>query len=268
MKQEHVAARLLRALSGKTQEQMAEAIGADRSLIAQFELGLVAPSRDHLKRMAQATGVTLADVDDLLKMVETFQVPRRRLGPSTEDLLADLIEKLRAPLDAARRRLLALPRPDRPPRAEDRDEAEDQWSRLRELSEEMWPVVVRVAAEFHTWALCERVCEESVQEASRDLERATALARLAREIADRVRGPEGWRHRVQGYAAAHEANVLLAAGQLEAAETGLREARTLWSSGIDPGGLLDPGRLLRFEAALGWSQGSGDAQDTVRAPRP
>ena len=243
-------ARVLRALSSKTQEQMADAIGADRSLIAQFELGLVIPSRDHLKRMAQATGFTLADVDDLLKVIETFQRVRQRLGPSAADLLAELMEKLRVPLDTARRRLLALPRPARPPRAEDRREAEEQWSRLRELAEETRPVVVRVAAEFHTWALCERVCEESAQEASRDLERATALARLAREIADRVQGPEGWRHRVQGYAAAHAANVLLAAGQLEAAEAGLLVARTLWSSGSDPGGLLDPDRLPRFEATL------------------
>src|SRR4051812_45972149 len=198
MRQEHVAARLLRALSGKTQEQMAEAIGADRSLIAQFELGLVAPSRDHLKRMAQAIGITLADMDDLLKMVETFQQPRRRPGPGTEELLEELMEKLRAPLDAARRRLLALPRPDRPPRTEDRQEAEDLWCRLRDLPEKTRLTVVRVAGEFQSWALCERVCEEALQAMSRSREEAAGLARLAREIADRVRGPEGWRPRVQG----------------------------------------------------------------------
>jgi tetratricopeptide (TPR) repeat protein len=111
-------------------------------------------------------------------------------------------------------------------------------------------VVVRVAEEFQDWALCEAVCEESTRAASRKVEEAAALAWLAREIADRVRGPEGWRSRMRGYAAAHEANVLRVSGELRAAEIAFEQATRLWLSGADPAGLLDPGRLPDLEASL------------------
>jgi hypothetical protein len=48
--------------------------------------------------------------------------------------------------------------------------------------------VVRVAREFQSWALVERLCDESAAEASRDAGRAAFLARLAREIAERLPG--------------------------------------------------------------------------------
>jgi tetratricopeptide (TPR) repeat protein len=110
--------------------------------------------------------------------------------------------------------------------------------------------VVRVAEEFQSWALCERVCAVSTGEASRNVERAAAWARLAEEIADRVRGPEPWRNRLQGYALAHSANVLRVAGDLKASETAFERAWRLWQAGSDPEGVLDPGRLLDLEASL------------------
>lgn len=128
--------------------------------------------------------------------------------------------------------------------------AGEQWALLKPRPEEHRLAVVKVAREFQTWALAERLCEESVTQASRNLDRAASLARLAREVADRVRGPARWRKRVRGYAAAHEANVLRVAGRLNEAEAGLVAARRLWKSGSDPAGVLDPGRLLNLEGAL------------------
>jgi hypothetical protein len=78
-----------------------------------------------------------------------------------------------------------------PAGAEDRQSAEALWSRLKDLTEEQQVTVVSVGAEFQSWELAERLMEESATEASRDLERAASLARLAREVADRVPGPEG-----------------------------------------------------------------------------
>jgi len=121
---------------------------------------------------------------------------------------------------------------------------------LKDLSVETRPDVVRVAEEFQTWALCEAASEQSVREASRDVESAASWAHLAREIAERVRGPESWRKRVQGYATAHEANALRVAGELKAAETTLLAGKLLWDSGSDPESVLDPGRLLEIEASL------------------
>jgi tetratricopeptide (TPR) repeat protein len=131
-----------------------------------------------------------------------------------------------------------------------RSRAGEQWERLKDLPEKLALAVVRVASELQNWALCERVCEESERAASRDLEEAEGLALLAREIAERVPGPEGWRNRVRGFAAGHLPNVLRVAGELKAAEAGFVEARQLWDSGSDPDMVLDPGRLLDLEASL------------------
>lgn len=128
--------------------------------------------------------------------------------------------------------------------------AGEQWTLLKDLPEDQQLAIVQVARDFQHWALMERVCEESVVQASRKLERAAFLARLGVEIAEKVRGPEGWRRRVRGYAGAHGPNVLRVAGEHKTAEAGLVEAKRLWEAGDDPLGVLDPGRLLDLEGAL------------------
>lgn len=132
----------------------------------------------------------------------------------------------------------------------DRERAEELWERLKEAPEKTREDVVRVAREFQRWALCERVCAESVTEASRDLQRSAALARLAQEIAERVPGPHGWRDRVRGYATAHVANILRVSGDLKGAEAAFVTAKHLWHAGSDPKAVLDPGRLPDLEASL------------------
>jgi tetratricopeptide (TPR) repeat protein len=124
------------------------------------------------------------------------------------------------------------------------------FGRLERLPQEARLAVVQVAEEFQSWALCERVCDASELEASRSVEQAAVWAHLARHIAERVRGPEEWRSRLQGYAAAHVANVLRVSGSLVLAEATLEEAKRLWHAGSDPVGVLDPGRLLDLEASL------------------
>jgi tetratricopeptide (TPR) repeat protein len=134
--------------------------------------------------------------------------------------------------------------------AYDRQRADELLGRLETLPRESRLAVIQIAEEFWSWALCERVCDISEREASRDVERAEAWATLARQIAERVRGPEEWRRRIQGYAAAHGANVLRVSGDLASAETAFEEAKLSWCAGSDPAGVLDPGRLLDLEASL------------------
>jgi tetratricopeptide (TPR) repeat protein len=124
------------------------------------------------------------------------------------------------------------------------------FERLERHGEAERPAIVRIGHEYRSWALCEKVCLASAREASRKVERAAAWASLAKEIAARIRGPEEWRNRVQGYAAAHAANVLRVSGELKAADVAFEEAKQLWRSGSDPDAVLDPGRLLDLEASL------------------
>ncbi len=131
-----------------------------------------------------------------------------------------------------------------------RQRAETLGSRLKDLPQDLRLALVQSTEEFQSWALCEWLCAESAREASRHWKRSAGLARLAREVAQRVSGPESWRNRLRGYSAAHGANSLRVSGELNAAEAAFEEAKRLWHSGSDPAPLLDPGRLLDLEASL------------------
>lgn len=128
--------------------------------------------------------------------------------------------------------------------------AGELFERLERQTEATRPAIVRVGKDYQSWAVCERVCMASAREASRKVERAAAWASLAEEIAARIPGPEEWRNRIRGYAAAHGANVLRVSGELKAADTAFERAKHLWRSGSDPAGALDPGRVLDLEASL------------------
>ncbi len=134
--------------------------------------------------------------------------------------------------------------------ATDRRRAEELFRRLSELSPQIRLAVVCVVDRYQTWALCQRACEASEREASRDLESAAGWASAAREIAAKVLGPEWWRHRVQGFAGGFGANLVRVQGELKPAAADFEVAKRLWLSGADPLGLLDPGRMLDLEASL------------------
>jgi tetratricopeptide (TPR) repeat protein len=134
--------------------------------------------------------------------------------------------------------------------AYDRQRAAELFRRLEGLPPAARLAAVEVSEEHWSWALCERVCEASEREASRDVERAAEWARLARRIAERVQGPEEWRDRLRGYAGAHVANVLRVSGDLVSADLEMETAKHLWKAGSDPAGVLDPGRLPDLEASL------------------
>src|SRR4051794_36805049 len=116
MRRENLKARLLRAVSGKTQEQVSEEIGDQPGLIAQIEQGKVVARHDYLERLAASDGLTAADAEEFLCLSETLRASRRRCGRSAKDLLEGLAEDLRSQTRASYERLLTLPHPDNPPR--------------------------------------------------------------------------------------------------------------------------------------------------------
>lgn len=141
-------------------------------------------------------------------------------------------------------------------------QAAELLANFKDATESQRSQVVKLAPRLQSWACAEWAAEASVRAASRSLDEAGAWARLAVEIAEQVRGPEGWRNRVKGFAAAHVANVLKAAGEFRAADAALEAAKRLWLSGFDPDLILDPGRLLDLEAAL--RRGQGRFNDALR----
>lgn len=147
-----------------------------------------------------------------------------------------------------------VPPLDEYPKPEDREPARwlarVQLLLLTPLSEEERLAVVGSARRYQHWALAELLADEAARCCSKSLEKAEAWARLAVEVAQRVRGPEGWQSRVRGYAASAGPNVLRVRGRHDEAEAGLEEAKRLWLAGSDPDNILDPGRLLDLEASL------------------
>ncbi|HYU31086.1 MAG TPA: hypothetical protein VEW48_02905 [Thermoanaerobaculia bacterium] len=236
------------ARTGIDQKEVSRILGREEIKDEDYEALLSAVTR----RPAEVEIVTgcLEDLEDLdeagdLTAEEQVEVER---GIREEKRL------LRSVFIEAARRSRALPALDVYPRPEEveaaRWHAEVLWSLMKDMTEDQQLAVVWAVRACRSWALMERVCEESVNQASGNLERAAFLARLAREIAERVQGPEGWCRCVVGYAAAHAPNVLRVAGELEAARVELEAAKQLWSSGSDPDRVLDPGRLLDLEASL------------------
>ncbi len=235
----------MRALSGETQKGFSRRTGIHPILLANYELDQIEPGPENLESAAKEAGLTVAAGEEILRLADTLRQPRERAGQGTADLVHELLASL---VSGVYRRLLRLPLPAGQPTSEDRLQAGDLWSRLKDLTESQALAVIRIAREFQNWALVERLCDESEVQASRDIERAGFLARLAREIAERIPGPEGWRQRVRAFAVAHIANVLRVAGKLKAAATLFEEAWRLWHAGA--GVLLDPGRLFDLEASL------------------
>jgi tetratricopeptide (TPR) repeat protein/DNA-binding XRE family transcriptional regulator len=250
MRRKNVQARVLRALSEKTQEQTAEDLGVTSALIAQIELDKVDVAPDLLAGLAATADLAVPDSDDILRLAETLRRSQRWRGPGGEVVLQELTERLRSHLQRTWRRLTALHLPLPASSTEVRRWAGELREKLESLSAQSRLAEGQDVEELQRWLLCEAACEQSVREASRDLDSASAWARLAREVAEQARGPEGARNRLRGYAVAHEANILRVVVELKAAESVLEEAKRLWDSGCDPYGVLDPGRLLHFEAAL------------------
>ncbi len=186
MRRDNVIARILRALSGKTQEQIGEDIGVHPSLIAQFELGKALPNRDHLERMAKRNGLNLEDADGLLRQYETLQQPRHRQGESPESLLDEMEGEVRTVMTAAYQSLLRLPLPPGAARTADPQRAAELFRELEELTQEERLAVVQSVRECQTLELLQRVCVAAEAETAENREGAEAWARVAEEIAARI----------------------------------------------------------------------------------
>lgn len=237
-------ARLFRAISGKTQEQFGNDTGIHPVTIADIERGKEKPGPRHLELMARDVGLSAADGEELLQFSDTLRKQRVRLGSNPKDFFSGLDETLRTRGERLFQRLLSLPLPGKDPKPEDRPQAAEQMAIQLELDEPTRSLLVRVTESYQTWALAERVAQASLEAVAQDLREARAWAALAVEIAKRVRGTDGWRKRVHGFALAHQARVMKAAGDGEAAEAAFEEAKKLWQAGADPDELLDGGRVF------------------------
>jgi tetratricopeptide (TPR) repeat protein len=249
MKRENLMVHLARALTGMTQKEFARHTGIHPVLLSRYESGAVVPHQNFQRALAGAD-LTLEEAEELLRHWETRRARRLRQGRGAEDLLTMIGDTSRSHARRAFQRLLRVSGPPSAPKAEDRTVVPEQLAALRAIPPEHRVSAAKVSRDLQNWALCEAAVLESVEFASRDLKEARVWAQVAVEIAERVKGPEGWCKRVRGYAGGATANILRVTGDHRAAEVELEAAKRLWLAGSDPDQLLDPGWLLDVEGAL------------------
>jgi transcriptional regulator with XRE-family HTH domain len=243
--------RVLRALRGWDQMELATAAGMDASSISHYETGRKVPSRRILGRLAVAVGVSASFVEScLLPVLSAARAAATRFtGEALDDPEGAATELGRALAGAGRSTLAtffsrlgsARRRPwerTGPPSPEDRIVAADLWQRLERRSAEERRFLVESCREFQLWSLAERLCHES--EALASGEEALELARLALRVAELAPGDEAWRSRLEGYVLISLANAQSVSGDPPAGDETFARACTLWERGAagDPGLLL------------------------------
>jgi hypothetical protein len=141
----------------------------------------------------------------------------------------------------------------------DRRQAAALWKTLQDLPARRWRLAVETERKHWTWALAERLCEESVRAAAHRADEAMELSRLGLRAAERAPVSEAWRSRLLGRVWAFVANARRVQGDLPGAEEGFLRSDRLWKAGAsaDPG-LLDASRPLDLKASLRRSQGRFD----------
>lgn len=248
---------LLAAMKNLNLKQIGAEIGMDGKIVS-YHLTKEAPLNDEqFELLLKGVKATPGDVAGAMICYEAL-VPNPALTPEERDVVETEVREVagwfRRRLTEAVPLSREVPPLDEYPRPFDAEPARRlatiRLLYLKKLPQANRLPVVKAARELQTWALCERIAEEAVQAASRDLGEAFHWTDLARQIALLVKGPDGWRTRLQGYAAAVFANTLRVAGKLKDADKAMNEAKRLWRAGSDPDYILDPGRLLDLEASL------------------
>jgi transcriptional regulator with XRE-family HTH domain/tetratricopeptide (TPR) repeat protein len=238
---------------GWTREELAEESGVSAASIYNYERNKTVPGPQRRKKIAEALGVSLPELDGLAAAV------RRRLlglGDRAATASGHLAAEVAADLAAAFHRatlplvaqLVAAEAPPSPQTVTEED--------IRALA----PIVADLSApdlrflveklpSLWRWAFVKLVGEESARAASIDAERALELASFALWIAELVSGAEGWVSRV--FAWAFLANARRVGSDLAGAEEALACSTRLQED--PPEGqpeLPEPWRLLDLEASL------------------
>ncbi len=243
---------LLRVVRGWGQGELAVAAGLRTASLSDYERGKKPLPRATLERLVTAMGYpasliarTAAFIDEVREAASPL-----RAGGSIPELVEaaaagfgrEVADFLRAGLTRLMADVTLL---------EARCRAPFLWERLRGYSRTQQRAIVQENPEFHSWALCELLCEESVEAAADSPKRARELADLALAISRLLPGEESWRGRQQGYVWAFVGNARRAQGDLPGADEAFRRSGELWHAGASPSPEpLDESLLLDLEAAL------------------
>ena len=245
---------LFRSIHNWTQGELAEAMGTAPSVISEYENGTRRPSRRAIVRAAKAASVPVERIDQILPALRSLrEIMRAHRHSHSVDPYEEAAEKLSRGLEPLAHAAVKSIRPEpavrrAPPRVEDREQARGLWERLERHEAETRRLLVEEGQEYRNWALCELLCDKSLEEMA---DRALELAELAVFIAERIPGEDAWRSRVQGYAWAHVGNARRRRSDLRGAEEAFSRFRQLWrTTGEVNRALLDEMRVFKWESKV------------------
>ena len=247
----NAALTVLRSLLNWPQNELAAVLGCGPTLLSDYEAGRKPLSRERLDEIAAVLGLPDGAVDQTLAYIKSFYA---LVAPEGGALIRgngseSVVSQVAAAAEVFARAALSLG-PLR--RAEEaRAQARVLWERMKGQPPARRRLLVESSLEFRSWALCELVCEKSLEAAADRADRALDLAGLAVRIAELAPGEMTWRKRLQGYALAHLANARRVSGDLPAADETFARARSLWGGGAGgDSGSLSEAHFLGLVASL------------------
>ncbi len=261
--------RFFRFANGLSAIEAARVLGIRSPLLSRLECGKEgALSRETLEELLALLDVPPEAIDPTLYALDVAFSPAPPGSPvdptpaERRSLHRAAAAAGRAALESTWERLTANLRQARASR--DRHQAAVLWKTLQDLPPRRRRLAVETERQYWTWALAERLCEQSVRAAAHRADEAMELARLGLRAAELAPGGEVWRSRLLGWAWAFVANARRVQGDLPGAEEGFRQSDRLWETGAaaDPG-LLDGTRPLDLKASLRRYQGRFDEALTL-----
>ena len=236
-----------------TRDELEAESGVSAASIFNYERGKTVPGVKRRKKIAEALGVSLAELDGLAADVRRRLLGLGGRGFAVSDLLAaEVTADLAADFHRAALPLVAqiVTEQASPPPAVAEEEVLALAPALRRLDAQgVIQYLVEKLPSFWSWAFVKLVGEESERVASVDAGRALELASFALWVAERVPGDEGWISRV--FAWAILSNARRVGGELAIAEETLACSARLRAE--PPEGrpeLPEPWRLLDLEASM------------------
>lgn len=253
----NLAVRVLRTRRRETQVRLAERIGVTPTAITRMEMGDLNVAPKTLWKISSALGFTREETETLLfglaAFLGTVELPAAAASLTAADCAEIARESARrggAEMKAVVLRKIAEAQAQQ--QAQERAEAARLLREIAHLPLLKQQVLIEDRAEFHTWAVVERLCEESEKAATDDPKQALALAGIALRCASQTGIPAAFRARLEGYAWAFIGNAKRVSSDLPAAEEAFHLAWGCWRRGKRQGPTVPfaAWRIQELEASL------------------
>jgi tetratricopeptide (TPR) repeat protein len=234
-------------------------------MLSRYETGRTSLSRELLEKIIAAMGLGPEAIDWSLFHIQQVRANKRGtsaspLGPTEAErrgIERTALAKASSGTADMRTELTLSVQNRRAQEA--RQEAQRLWEYLKRRPHEERRVLVEGGREYKTWALCERLCFASEEEAANDARKAIELAQLAVRIAELVPANDACRHRLQGFAWGFIGNARRVQGNHLTADEAFGRSEQLWNRGASVEALpLNEARLLDLKASLRRHQGRLD----------